>query len=252
MTEQQAKDYILQRVNAERAFKKLTARLLKKFAKQLVSLVYSCGGQTLRRKIEELIGKIKQEIIYYYEAFLSLCANDYCDDDDDIKTSIVPIAKPTGEITTLQSEISQWINQRADEIECVAEMSAIIGATQKDAEEDAQLPFFSDDLLELKDEAIGRGWKTPGYWPTRKSYQWRDTDKKIQDLATWSLSLGWMASLYDSAGAQYWQIGRGSSYPCSLCDDECGYIHNANIDPMPPFHNHCCCYAIPLNNPIPF
>lgn len=43
---------------------------------------------------------------------------------------------------------------------------------------------------------------------------------------------------------QFWQIIRGSSYPCSLCDSQCG-ITSSRLE-LPPFHPHCCCIAIPL------
>lgn len=40
---------------------------------------------------------------------------------------------------------------------------------------------------------------------------------------------------------------RGSSYPCSLCDDNAGRFHTF-AEPYPPYHPHCVCYAVPIYN----
>lgn len=40
---------------------------------------------------------------------------------------------------------------------------------------------------------------------------------------------------------------RGSSYPCQLCDDYAKVFHTF-ADPYPPYHNRCCCYAVPVYN----
>lgn len=42
-----------------------------------------------------------------------------------------------------------------------------------------------------------------------------------------------------------WLVGRGSSYPCDLCQSNVG-IHKDSID-LPPYHARCCCWAAPLN-----
>lgn len=42
-----------------------------------------------------------------------------------------------------------------------------------------------------------------------------------------------------------WLVGRGSSYPCDLCESNVG-IHKDSID-LPPYHSRCCCWAAPLN-----
>lgn len=41
-----------------------------------------------------------------------------------------------------------------------------------------------------------------------------------------------------------WLVGRGSSYPCDICQSQVG-IHKDSID-LPPYHSHCCCWAAPL------
>lgn len=41
-------------------------------------------------------------------------------------------------------------------------------------------------------------------------------------------------------GAIGFNVFRGSSYPCHVCDDQCAYTHSLQ-DPYPPFHVSCVC-----------
>ena len=40
-------------------------------------------------------------------------------------------------------------------------------------------------------------------------------------------------------------VYRGSSYPCSLCDSMVGY-HDFVYADLPPYHNNCVCYVVPV------
>lgn len=46
-------------------------------------------------------------------------------------------------------------------------------------------------------------------------------------------------------GIAGFQVRRGSSYPCSLCDSMVGY-HPLRFAELPPYHPNCCCIAIPI------
>lgn len=50
---------------------------------------------------------------------------------------------------------------------------------------------------------------------------------------------------FEHAGTTHWQVIRGSSYPCSLCDSCCGVV--TDTASLPPFHPRCCCIAIPMD-----
>lgn len=41
-------------------------------------------------------------------------------------------------------------------------------------------------------------------------------------------------------------VGRGSSYPCQICDDMRGF-HTSTLD-LPPFHANCKCWCIPVTS----
>lgn len=58
-----------------------------------------------------------------------------------------------------------------------------------------------------------------------ESWAWREAERNIPHVA------GWI-------------VGRGSSYPCDLCQSYVGF-HKDSID-LPPYHANCRCWAYPL------
>lgn len=72
----------------------------------------------------------------------------------------------------------------------------------------------------------------------------------VTNMAKLTLQMAWMKEQgieFDESGAAgYYQL-RGSSYPCSICDDEVGFhigLEDLYTKPYP--HPHCCCYRIPI------
>lgn len=54
----------------------------------------------------------------------------------------------------------------------------------------------------------------------------------------------WLAWGSDERVTGY-QVYRGSSYPCSLCDMMTGF-HAKGFEELPPYHARCCCFAVPV------
>ena len=50
---------------------------------------------------------------------------------------------------------------------------------------------------------------------------------------------------FRSMGIIGFYVYRGSSYPCSLCDSMVGY-HDFIYAELPPYHNNCVCYVVPV------
>lgn len=51
--------------------------------------------------------------------------------------------------------------------------------------------------------------------------------------------------LLKRTGASGYNVYRGSSYPCAVCDFNVGY-HPIGHDALPPYHPNCCCFAVPV------
>lgn len=59
------------------------------------------------------------------------------------------------------------------------------------------------------------------------------------------ISIAWSRERKNKAkrdGAIGFYVHRGSSYPCSICDDQVGWLHKMDDD-APPFHVNCVCRA---------
>jgi len=71
----------------------------------------------------------------------------------------------------------------------------------------------------------------------------------VTNMARTTLQMAWMRSQvmdYKEQGAIGLYVLRGSSYPCTLCDDNCGFHPIEESYGVLPVHPSCCCYAIPI------
>ena len=71
----------------------------------------------------------------------------------------------------------------------------------------------------------------------------------VTNMARITLQMVWMRSQamdYKEQGAIGLYVLRGSSYPCALCDDNCGFHQIEESYGVLPVHPSCCCYAIPI------
>lgn len=71
----------------------------------------------------------------------------------------------------------------------------------------------------------------------------------VTNMAKITLQMAWMRELgidYKEDGAVGYYVFRGSSYPCSLCDDAVGLHPLTDMSFFPPLHPHCCCGVFPI------
>ena len=71
----------------------------------------------------------------------------------------------------------------------------------------------------------------------------------VTNMAKTTLQMVWMRSQvmdYKEQGVAGIYVLRGSSYPCSPCDDNCGFHPIEESYGVLPVHPSCCCYAIPV------
>lgn len=64
-----------------------------------------------------------------------------------------------------------------------------------------------------------------------------------------TVQMTWMRyhhQLAEENGAVGFWVGRGSTYPCSLCDSMVGFHQIGDTQAYPPFHASCCCWAVPV------
>ena len=71
----------------------------------------------------------------------------------------------------------------------------------------------------------------------------------ILRFAKMTLQMAWMHSLqqkFEEEGAAGYVCLRGSSYPCSFCDEVCGVFYPIESQFPLPVHPNCACYAVPV------
>lgn len=71
----------------------------------------------------------------------------------------------------------------------------------------------------------------------------------VTNMAKTTLQMVWMRSQVmdcKEQGAVGIYVLRGSGYPCSPCDDNCGFHPIEESYGVLPVHPSCCCYAIPI------
>lgn len=81
--------------------------------------------------------------------------------------------------------------------------------------------------------------ETPSYGRGKMHASYANILRNVQDTISyaWGIEEGADAS---SRGAIGFTVHRCSSYPCAVCDDQCGYVHKMG-DQLPPYHNRCVC-----------
>lgn len=68
-------------------------------------------------------------------------------------------------------------------------------------------------------------------------------------FAKTTVQMAWMQNQYlnyEEKGAAGFYVGRGSNYPCSLCDSHVGWHPIEETEHFPLFHAHCQCWTIPI------
>lgn len=144
-----------------------------------------------------------------------------------------------------QSDIDLLINALIQEI--VYDIELLATSKSDDDDEDKSIIAF------ISKERRGETLKDI---ISRHVHKWRDGLKvdgptdyfPLTRYGRYIIAWGWTKLLFDDAMRQNivaFRVKRGSSYPCEICDAECRYIHT-DLDSLPPYHAHCCCYIVPI------
>lgn len=71
----------------------------------------------------------------------------------------------------------------------------------------------------------------------------------VTNMARTTLQMAWMRSqamnLHEQGAAGMYVL-RGSGFPCTPCDDNCGFHPIADAYDILPVHPNCCCFAVPI------
>lgn len=68
---------------------------------------------------------------------------------------------------------------------------------------------------------------------------------RLNTIAIGATSKSIDSQILKKIGASGYNVYRGSSYPCAVCDFNVGF-HPISADDLPPYHPNCCCFAVPV------
>lgn len=249
----QAKQYLRQRLSAEISFQNNLETLIDEYAYKLVDIAYAANippnlftfsyNKAIRNDVDEVIEEMKQLITTAVE---TLAVGNKTDNK---KKILVYIGRDiSGD--NFYGRLDSHTDTFRKEMEGVIAAGLLIGALKTKVKQSIkanlhtpyQNPIFKEavksnlgtaEVLLKKGLHLGIGISNSAF-------------NSINSLGRFTISDAWMQDWYDifdSKGAIGYNVVRGSSYPCSLCDSNVGFHTDGNL---PPYHPSCCCIAVPV------
>lgn len=240
-----AKEYIRRRLDAERSMVYNLEKAMKRAAEKIVEICYSANisphnfhysDLSIRdqNKVDEVIKELQEEVGDYYET-LSIA------DHEEDRDYLLPIIYGEDLGLTFEERLEDYCNKYKNELMLLIGAGLFLGVAKKllakSIGENLKHPYANQLLAEGIDAPLtyGRG-KT------------NSMSTAIGNLTRFGIAKGWMKSWERSTakdGCIGWIVQRGSSYPCSVCDENCGF-HPVDEGTGLPVHGHCACFAIPV------
>lgn len=72
----------------------------------------------------------------------------------------------------------------------------------------------------------------------------------VENFGSMTAIMAWSRTQYEEEeedGKTGYFVFRGSTYPCSLCDSKVGFHSIEDVENIPPYHGHCCCFVVYVN-----
>lgn len=242
---QKAKQYLLERLEAERSMSYHLERLMRKAAEDIVTLLYAKGisidtikYNRLPKQVEESINKI---ILNLQESIADVFETLVIADHEDNKDLILPLVYGESFGSTFDERLTRYCDKYKDELMLLVGAGLFLGVTKsalaKSIGENLKHPYANQLLAEGIDAPLtyGRGKSNSMY-------------NAIGDLTRYGIAQGWMRNWELTTakdGCIGWIVRRGSSYPCDICNDNCGF-HSIDEGTNLPLHGHCACFAVPI------
>lgn len=240
-----AKAYLRQRIECEQAMATLLESAMKEAANEIVEICYSAGvnPQSFRYSdlpvrvqfdIDAVIERLKETIDDY---FLTLTVADHEENRD----KILPFVLGENHGSTFDERLADYCDKYKNELILLIGAGLFLGigksALAKSIGENLKHPYANQLLAEGIDTPLtyGRGRSNAMF-------------TAISGLTKYGIESAWMRHWElktESDGAIGWLVQRGSLFPCSQCDDNCGF-HSIDEGTQLPQHLSCCCYAVPI------
>lgn len=242
---QAAKAYIIERISAEQAMSYQLERAMRDAAERIVAICYSVRVNPqnfkyedlplrAKERIDDVIRELQEAIDDYFQTYAIA-------DHEENRDTILPFILGENHGSTFEERLSDYCDKYKDELMVLIGAGLFLGirksALAKSIGENLKHPYANQLLAEGIDSPLSYGRGRTNSMLTA-----------IDDLTRFGIAQGWMRHWElktASDGAIGWIVRRGSSYPCSACDENCGF-HSIDEGTGLPVHGHCACFAVPI------
>ena len=210
-------------------------RLLQHYLEQLRRLLYS---------IIENYAQMATEVVRRFFPFIEeITIADILNRESHGKTAKQRIAIYT---QRLKMEMEAWI---AAAVSIGVDMATLVQTFNAQSRNPYSNPIFSAAMKRLRNSgetAAASRLRTGGVSYGTGIYV--SAEASLNRLARYlvadSFRLAQFLAFGSTPGIKGYIVGRGSSYPCDLCDSMAGF-HPLGYEELPPYHANCCCWAMP-------
>lgn len=252
---EEAKEYLRQRLDAELSMCTNLQDVLTETAKQIidVSYRYNIHSNLFRfsanRRLQEEVDAIVLSLFETIEDYACTLAVAMHREN---KGAIVAYITRESYGKTFNQRAREYSDRFSKEVEAavVAGLSLNIAKDKllssiKQSVKASLLNEYIRKALSEGNPIISRLGIQESYGVVRTVSSWT----ALTDLTEYAVAEGWMKHLElhsKDNGVDGFFVMRGSSYPCSICDDQVGF-HTEWLE-LPPYHGHCKCFAIPVSD----
>lgn len=240
-----AKAYLRQRLEAERSMSYNLDIIMREAAERIVNICYSANVNPQNFRYEDLSQRSKMEIDEVIE-WLKETIDDYFQtlavaDHEENRDKILPFVLGENHGSTFEERLSEYCDKYREELMLLIGAGLFLGVTEmalaKSIGENLKRPYANQLLAEGIDAPLtyGRGKSNAMF-------------TAISGLTKYGIESAWMRNWELQTakdGCIGWVVQRGSLFPCSQCDDNCGF-HSIDEGTQLPQHLSCCCYAVPI------
>lgn len=247
----EARRYVIERIDAQRSMSAHLRSEIEKAVVEIVRISYRYGisprlfrfshNQQLYREVDDVIARLRKRL---YDICLTLAIG-HADEsqEEHIRESIN--GKEFGK--TLRQRVAIYSDRLKYEVEGAVGASLFVDATEKQCADSIgshlSAPYSNPVYAEARKDGadfsatrLRTGGISYGAGHSNSAFT-------LLDLAlTYPIAKAWMDLLfmgYSSRGADGFWSSRGSSYPCSLCDEMVGFHTMDEYNGL--WHPRCCC-----------
>lgn len=250
-----AREFLRQRLENELSMEKAVLDLLTAFAERLIDLyLHGAGEVEIDALVDDLVAMILDD-----------CETLAVDEHEDRRNDIIPYILREWKGETLEGRVRRRVGTLMEEMAAVYVAGTLLGKVRNEIvsaiKSSMVTPWQNPILIEMRTKLkdgdyalMGRmndyGIENPSFFEERHYGKGVVTSSLValQRMTRFAVGEGWMyygwldARERDAVG---YYVERGSSYPCSICDERVGtFFYLTDQGNYPPLHLNCLCIVV--------